>query len=274
VFRHYRVVIGLLLVFPLPILGNMNNNNDYIQIHSWPKQTFSEPVSLSWEYTMVRFNGALNPYCPCEGDKEIIHVKKDLSQINLVNQSSTVLQEYIDYFHENVSGELPSFNHNSLVDLEALPLIYPTHIVFTNNSKANALEFLTEKQPFENRSEYLTVTRKIENGNYTQRIVYSYNPYYRIQTSIDVQTGILISLYLDEGFFSLSGGFSHLLLLELKTPHLLQLKNQTNTFRSNNSSIDGSSNEDTRFVVFPFFISGIIVLFIIKTKKRLDLINS
>lgn len=119
-------------------------------------------------------------------------------------------------------------NSTLLLDLDGIPFIYPVIAEFSNGTTINRLEEIANNSPRTNYTDMEYATRNIEGDTYIQWNVLSNNPWWRFQTKIDVKTGIMTSLWLEEGFFSIIGpSFSHIYNLSLVSD-LPEVEGQSN----------------------------------------------
>ncbi len=224
---------------------------------SWQENVFFPNLELKWQYVDVKFNGDIDVVCPCENDSITIIIDEDLSKLNLVTDDINKISSSITQLINSQDRWIIVNNSTLLLDLDGIPFIYPVITEYSNGTAINRLEEVAINSPRTNYTDIEYAIRNVEDGTYVQWNVFSDNPWWRFQTKIDVKTGIMTSLWLEEGFFSLVGGsFSRVYNLTLVSdlPNLLEGSNY--------------DNEIITYVVFS--ITLILILIVVKLKFKSD----
>ncbi|MHA2504022.1 MAG: hypothetical protein ACXAE3_14275, partial [Candidatus Kariarchaeaceae archaeon] len=195
--RHLAFFGLLAILLMIPAQGQ----NLTVDRLSWSEGLFQAGDRFEWTYTHISFNGVWQEICPCLDDLEEITILQDLDTINIL-ENTTDLSNYFQWTHHYGNSSQSETDFSKLLELERFPLIYPVEITFPNGSLWNLLEFATSEMPRENRTDVFYVTREVTDDVYLQRVVYSDNPWYRFEVELHVPSGILLSLFIDEGFHS------------------------------------------------------------------------
>ncbi|OLS18395.1 MAG: hypothetical protein HeimC2_44500 [Candidatus Heimdallarchaeota archaeon LC_2] len=259
--RKFRSKFLTLILFGFLInsIPNFTIAQSSLIKNSWQENFFFTNQQFQWQYQDVSFNGAIEIVCPCENDTTIIIIKKDLAELNLVTEDINEINEFFDHFISTQKFIYAIENSTLILDLEGIPFIYPVIREYANGTQINWLEQLAINNPTTNYTDFLYVTRKIENGVYIQRKVFSFNPWFRFETKIDIHSGVLQSLWFEEGFFSLTdSSFSHIynltLISDIPEPSIQvssDLQDQLSSSKNNDANFNTISTYIALFAFIP-----------------------